>query len=65
LVAEARAVPGVENVTVTRLQRLGAPDEGALTTGALNLGPFEIAVLDNDPTAPERGTLSLLMRGDR
>lgn len=65
LVAEARAVAGVENVVVTRLQRFGGPDEDALASGALTLGPFEIARLDNDPSAPEHGTLTVVMGGKR
>ncbi len=65
LVAEARAIAGVENVVVTRLQRFGGPDEDALATGALTLGPFELARLDNDPSAPEHGTLTLVMGGNR
>jgi len=33
--------------------------------GVLKLGPFEIAQLDNDPSFPERGRLTLDLRGGR
>lgn len=65
LVAAAQAVPGVQSVEVTRLERyLGGPDD-ALQAGILSLGPLEIARLDNDPSFPENGRLILDMRGGR
>jgi predicted phage baseplate assembly protein len=63
LVAEAAAVTGVDNVVVTRLQRLGEPDGGALDTGVLPIATGEIARLDNDPSFPEHGILQLDARG--
>jgi hypothetical protein len=33
--------------------------------GILKLAPFEIAQLDSDPSFPENGRLTLLMRGGR
>jgi hypothetical protein len=65
LVALARAVPGVENVVVERLQRQGQPSSQAIDDGALALGPFEVARLDNDPSLPENGQLELDMQGGR
>lgn len=65
LVAAVAAVPGVDEVTVTRLQRFAVPDTGALDDGVLQLGPDEIARVDNDPSAPENGTLTLDLRGGR
>lgn len=65
LVALAQAVPGVESVQVTCLQRLGEGDQGEREEGILRLGPLEIAQLDHDPSFPEHGTLKLKMGGGR
>ncbi|MGA7933293.1 MAG: putative baseplate assembly protein, partial [Kovacikia sp.] len=65
LVAYARAVTGVDNVTITTLKRLGEVDQGALLTGILPMEPLEIPRLDNDPNFPENGKLTLNMRGGR
>jgi predicted phage baseplate assembly protein len=65
LVAAAHAVTGVESVRVTRLERLGEGNQGELEAGILELGPLEVAQLDNDPNFPERGTLKITLRGGR
>ena len=65
LVAAAQAVPGVESVKVTKLQRLYEPANGEIENGVLPLGPLEIARLDNDPSFPENGRLRLDVRGGR
>ncbi len=68
LVATAQAVEGVESVRVERLQRfnnLANLERQALEDGVLQLGPFEIAQLDNDPSMPENGKLVLDVRGGR
>lgn len=65
LVAEAAAVPGVDNVVVTRLRRWGEPDDGALDRGVLRLAPDEVARLDNDRSFPEHGVLEIELRGGR
>ena len=65
LVAAAQAVPGVESVSVTRLQRLYEPANDEIDSGVLPLGPLEIARLDNDPAVPDNGQLRLDMRGGR
>ncbi len=76
LVAVAQAVPGVESVTVCRLERLGVGDPLALTAAGqpicddppedfLPLGALEIARLDNDPSFPEHGRLTLYLEGGR
>ena len=65
LVAAAQAVPGVESVKVTKLQRLYEPANGEIANGLLPLGPLEIARLDNDPSFPENGRLRLDVRGGR
>jgi hypothetical protein len=63
LVAAAQAVPGVVNVTVTRLERLGAGPNHELENGFFAVGPLEIAQMDNDPAQPQRGKLTLTLRG--
>ncbi len=74
IVAAAQAVPGLQSVRVTRLERfeVGEPPLGTETPedelpphSVLPLGPFEIARLDNDPSFPENGRLVLDMRGGR
>jgi hypothetical protein len=61
--AAVQSVDGVIDVTVTRFSRLGDPDPGPLQRGMLTLSRLEIASLDNDPNAPERGLLTIDMRG--
>lgn len=65
LYAAAQAVAGVDSVTITRFERQGSPSDAALKSGALEMGRLEIARLDNDPNFPERGVLTLDMRGGR
>lgn len=65
LIAAAQAVPGVESVKVTRLQRLYEPANGEIENGLLPLGPLEIASLGNDPSFPENGRIRFDMRGGR
>ena len=65
LVAVAQAVPGVESVIVTKLERRYEGPNGEIESGLLRLAPFEIARLDNDPSFPEHGRLTLNMRGGR
>ena len=72
IVAAAQAIPGVVEVEVTRLAPY-LPGTPAPTTrpdqvpknGVLAVGPFQIARLDNDPSAPANGRLTLLLRGGR
>ncbi len=65
LVAKVQAVPGVESITVTKLERLFEGPNGELQNEFLPLGPLEIAQLDNDPDFPEHGRFVLDMRGGR
>jgi hypothetical protein len=65
LIATAQAIEGVENVEVTRLERLGEGPQQEIENGVLALAPLEVAQLDNDPSLPENGTFSLQMGGGR
>jgi hypothetical protein len=65
LVATAQAVPGVQHVEVTRLERLYDGPNGEIANGVLPLGTGQIAQVDNDPDFPEHGQFHLVMRGGR
>ncbi len=72
LVAAAQAVQGVIEVQLTRLARY-APGTPAPTGvvdsvpagGLLKLSPHQIARLDNDPSQPSNGRLTIILRGGR
>ncbi|MFD0119450.1 hypothetical protein ACFVZL_36270 [Streptomyces sp. NPDC058320] len=61
--ATAAAVPGVESVIVTEFKRHGRSPDGELESGILPIGSWEIARLENDPSAMENGTLTLTSGG--
>lgn len=65
LVSVAQAVSGVESVNVKKFKRYAEGDNGEMEQGVLPLGPLEIARLDNDPSFPENGRLTLKMGGGR
>lgn len=65
LVAAAQSVQGVLAVEVTTLQRFGEGPNQELHLGVLEIGPLEVARLDNDPDFPEHGILTLTMKGGR
>jgi predicted phage baseplate assembly protein len=65
IVAVAAAVPGVRHVEVTRLEPLFGAAGTAVEDGLLRLRPLEVAQLDNDPTRPENGLLTLQLGGGR
>ena len=65
LIAAAQGVTGVESVIVTKLERFLEGSNGEIESGVLPFGPFEIGRLDNDPSFPENGTLTLDVRGGR
>jgi hypothetical protein len=72
IVAAAQAVPGAMEVRIVRLARLdpGSPvaaesEDEVPHGGLLVLAPYEIARLDDDPSLPGNGRLTLFMRGGR
>ena len=65
LVAAAQAVEGVESVEADKLERLFEGRNDEIENGILPLAPLEIARLDNDPSFPENGVLTLDVRGGR
>lgn len=64
LVAAAQSIPGVIASTVTKLRRQGM---GATipNDGRLEIGPDEIAQLENDPDFVDRGILKLELEGGK
>jgi hypothetical protein len=65
LIAVAQAVEGVENVTVSKLQRRFEEAADEISEGLLPLSTMEVAQLDSDPDFPEHGLLTLVMKGGR
>lgn len=65
LLAAIVAVEGVATARVKRLSRLHGPESDALDTGVLALAANEVACLDADANAPERGRLVLKLEGGR
>jgi hypothetical protein len=64
--AAARQVAGVTSVAATIFQPQGVPPTTIyLDKGEIPLGPFQIARLDNDPSLPDHGKLSLLLEGGK
>jgi len=61
--AAVHAVAGVQSVEVLRFRRQHEPDVSGLDSGVLTMGRLEIARLDDDPSFPERGTLTLTFAG--
>jgi predicted phage baseplate assembly protein len=59
LYAAVERVPGVDSVVVTRFEQFGRDANGELAAGVIELGPWEIARLDNDPNFMERGLLRI------
>ena len=66
LYAAAQSVQGVASVVIDHFRRLRAPDDPRpLDEGVLELERLEIARLDNDPSFPERGVLTLDLGGGK
>lgn len=59
IVAAAQGIAGVARVTPTRFSRYRLPGTDARATGRIDIGPREIARLDNDPSHPEFGRFYL------
>lgn len=65
LVAVVEAVQGVDSVVVSRFQRQDEAPNGELDAGQIELGPWEIAQLRNDPDFREAGVLAIEARGGK
>jgi hypothetical protein len=65
ILAAAQAVEGVESVCITALQRYREPVNNELEQGVIKLAAWEIPQLDNDPSFPEHGKLTITLGGGR
>ena len=63
--AAARSVAGVVSVTATTFQPQGVNTGQYLNTGEIPLAPLQVARLDNDPSYPNHGQLTLNMEGGK
>jgi hypothetical protein len=63
--AAARKVAGVTSVRATLFEPQGVSTPIYLQMGKIPLGPFQIARLENDPSLPDHGKLSLVLEGGK
>ncbi len=63
--AAARTVQGVTRVTATTFEPQGQNTNVYLKRGYIPMGPFQVAMLANDPSLPANGRLTLKMQGGR
>ena len=63
--AAVRSVAGVTAVRAITFQPQGVNSSVYLSAGEIKLGPLQIARLDNDPSFPNHGQLTLLMEGGK
>jgi hypothetical protein len=61
--ATAAAIPGVDAVDIREARRIGEP--AGTVHQVIEVGPAEVAVLDDDPARPQRGRLDVVVRGGR
>jgi Baseplate J-like protein len=63
--AAARSVAGVLTVAATIFQPQGGATVSYVQMGEIPMGPFQVARLDNDPSFPNHGRLTLTMAGGK
>jgi hypothetical protein len=63
--AAARAIAGVQTVIATVFEPQGQNTQTYLNQGYIPIGPFQVAQLDNDPSLPGNGRLTLNMMGGK
>jgi hypothetical protein len=63
--AAARKVSGVTSVRATIFEPQGVSTSVYLHKGEIPLGPFQIARLENDPSLPDHGLLTLVLEGGK
>jgi hypothetical protein len=63
--AAARKVAGVTSVSASVFQPQGIATKSYLRRGEIPLGALQIAQMDNDPSYPNRGQLTLVMQGGK
>jgi hypothetical protein len=65
LIAAVERVEGVESAVVRRFQRYGEAAAGELERGVIQIAPWEIVRLDNDPSFVEHGVLTVIGKGGK
>jgi hypothetical protein len=63
--AAARKVAGVTSVAATAFSAQGVNNASYLVDGEIPLGPFQIARMENDPSYPNHGQLTLVLQGGK
>jgi hypothetical protein len=63
--AAARAVAGVQTVQAKIFEPQGQNTRQYLRQGYIPMGAFQVARMDNDPSLPDHGQLTLCMQGGR
>jgi predicted phage baseplate assembly protein len=63
--AAARKVAGIESVTPTVFEPQGIKTRRYLDAGEIPIGPLQVARLENDPSLPDHGRLTLVMQGGK
>ena len=63
--ARAMRIEGVSSVAATVFRRRGSTDPTPLLDGVLEFGRLEIAQLENDPSFPERGSITIATAGGK
>jgi len=61
----ARSVAGVLTVTAEEFQPQGTSAKAYLHRGAIPIGPAQVARMDNDPSLPDHGQLTLVLQGGK
>lgn len=65
LYAAVERVEGVDSLVVLVFRRAGQRDNGELAKGLIPMGPWEIALCDNDPNFQENGVLRITALGGK
>jgi len=63
LIAAVMALDGVEAACLNRFKRVGKRYPDRSDSGLIKLDGHQIAVCDNDPSAPQRGSLKVVVHG--
>ncbi len=63
--AAARSVAGVVSVTATKFQPQGVNTNQYLAAGEITMGSLQVARLENNPSYPDHGQLTLIMEGGK
>jgi predicted phage baseplate assembly protein len=61
----AGSVAGVLTVTAEEFQPQGTSTKAYLHRGAIPIGPAQVARMDNDPSLPDHGRLTLVLQGGK